>query len=255
MQIVEETIQREPLHFYTTVDANKRWLGSIFGGKTRNNRIDGMTVPFGTLRLDLTGRRQDEEYAFAQLAWTLEFVANNGGLGAKLQHGFGQIVVTTSLTQYTTHAEQDLKNRLGEFKSDKNNSAYPTRQRFFSNPRSIPTNNALLQAILRSEPVGSKPQHATYIPCVFDLRYKGDVVEGKQLGFRKWLASRKWKDKDICALLGETKARHDEDRSASQVYFGMPWRNQRGDYTLHVFGFAPPTLDVNEVDSTVKEYL
>lgn len=255
LQVAGENIRQEPLHFYTTLTANKQWLGSIFGGEKRNNRIDGITVPFGEVRLNLVGRGQDGEYAFSQLAWTLEFVAKYGGLGAKLQHGFGQIVVTTSLTQYTTHAEQDLKNRLGEFKSGKNNPTYPTRERFFSHPRNIPTNNALLRAILQSKLVGSKPQHATYIPCVFDLRYKGDVIEGKQLGFRQWLANKKWKDEEIRALLGETKARHDEERSASQIYFGMPWQTQRRGYILRVFGFVPSTLNTKKVNTEVKKYL
>jgi len=255
IQVVRTAIHQEPLHFYTTLDANKRWLGSIFGGEERKNQIDGMTVPFGELRLDFTGRGQDVEYAFAQQAWVLDFAAKYGGLGAKLQHGFGQIALATPLKQYTVNAERNLKERLSEFKSGTNNPAHPTRQRFFSYQRDIPSDHSLLGAILATKPIGTVPSRATYIPCVFDLRYKGDVVEGKQIGFRQWLSSQGWKEKDIRALMGETKARRDEERAASKIYFGMPWKNQQDFYTLRVFGFVPPTLDAQKIDAEVEAYL
>lgn len=254
LQVMKETTRQEPLHFYTTLDANKRWLGSIFGGEKRNYQIGGMTVPFGEVCLAWVGRGQDEKYAFAQLAWALDFAAKYGGLGAKLQHGFGQIALITSLTEYTVQAEQDLRNRLSKFKKEQNNLAHPTRQRFFSYSLSIPSKNPLLQAILQAKVVGSKPQHATYVPCAFDLRYKGDVVDGKKLGFRQWLISRGWRRDEVHALLGETKARRDEERLASRICFGMPWQNQ-GVYTLRVFGFVPPELDMKKVEAEVKRYL
>jgi len=248
LQVVEENIRQEPLHFFTTLGANQRWLGNIF-------RVNQATVPFGNFRLDFIGRGQDNEYAFSQLAWTLEYATKHGGLGAKLQHGFGQVELITDLTPYPPHAEQDLKNRLSTFKSGNNDLAYPSRQRFCSHLRKIPASNSLLQAILQAQRVGAAPSNVAYIPCAFDLRYKGDVVAEKQLGFRQWLDNSKWRGDEIRALLGETKARRDDQRSASRIYFGMPWNNHEGSYTLRVFGFLPPTLEAQKVDAAVKAYL
>ncbi len=254
LQIVEVQVTKIPLHFYTTLPANKRWLGSIFGGEKRNNRIDGMTVPFGKLRLDLVTRGQDDEYALGQFVWALEFAARNGGLGAKLQHGFGQVGLLTPLTQHTVVAEQKLKDRLREFRSHTNDPTYPTRQQFFSYQRMISAKHSVLTTILAAERIGSAPPASTFVPCVFDLRYKGEA-DGKQLGFRQWLVEQEWAKQDITALLGETRARRDEERAASRIYFGMPWQNKRGDYTLRVFGFVPPSLDTKKVNAEVKAYL
>lgn len=251
LQIVEESIRNNPLHFYTTLSDNRSWLRRIF-------MIDNTTVPFGKFRLDFVSRGQDEEYAFSQLAWTLEFSANKGGLGAKLQHGFGQVEIITHLAEHTLHAEQDLKKRLekGMFKSASNNPTYPSRQRFFSKEKMIPANDPILQAILQAEVVSSQPPGNTYyVPCAFDLRYKGENIAGKQLGFRQWLISEGWRREEIRTLMGESMARRDDERSASRVCFSMPWRNQERGYTLRVFGFVPPNLNPDRVKQEVREYL
>jgi CRISPR-associated protein Cmr1 len=247
LQVVEENIRQEPLHFFTTLEANQRWLGNIF-------RVNQATVPFGKFRLDFVGRGQDEEYTFAQLAWALEFATKYGGLGAKLQHGFGQIALASPMP-VTANAEQDLKNRFSTFKSGENNPAYPSRQRFFSHLRKVPASDPLLRAILQAQRVGSASSNAPYISCAIDLRYKGGVVTGKQPGFRQWLVNSGWKKDEIRALMGETKAQRDDQRSASRIYFSMPWKNHEGGYTLRVFGFLPPTLEVDKVNAEVKAYL
>ncbi len=255
LRVLQDDMRLVPLHFYTTLPANKRWLGSIFGGEKRNNQIDGMTVPFGQLRLEIVGRGVDEDYALSQVAWTLDFIAKFGGLGAKLQHGFGQIALSTPLTSYTTTAEQNLRAHLHDFKSGINIATFPTCQRFFSYPATIPATHPILQALLTAERVGRVPGETSFIPCAFDLRYKGGVLDDKQIGFRTWLSDRGWRKEDMRALLGETQAARDEDRTASRVYFGMPWRTQQGSYTLRVFGFVPPQLKVKGVSEQVKKYV
>ncbi len=250
-----------PLHFYTTLPSNERWLNNIFRGKSR--QIDEVKVPFGAVRLAFVTRGQDEEYALRQIAWVLEFAARQGGLGAKLQHGFGQVALLTSVAQYSATAKQELKKRLGEFKSEQNNPEYPkypTLQRFFSHLYPIAGDNPVLQAILAKGCIGKVPRsEVTFIPCAFDLRYKGGQVANKQLGFRQWLLDKKldkkWQRRDINALLGETQAQRDDKRQGSRVYFGMPWRNEQQGYMLRVFGFVPPEIDKGKVEEELNAYL
>ncbi|NLF01823.1 MAG: type III-B CRISPR module RAMP protein Cmr1 [Anaerolineales bacterium] len=252
----EDEIRRTPLHFYTTLPANKRWLGSIFGGEKRSNRIDGMEVPFGMLHLQIIGRGVDEDYALSQLAWTLSFAAQNGGLGARLQHGFGQVYIGEPLTETITQSEQALRNRLPLFAKGENKVAWSSRSSFFTDSFHIAANDDLLSAIIEaSNVIGKPPQNPTYVPCAFDLRYKGEKVLGKQLGFRAWLAEKGLRKQQINALLGETRARRDSDRSASRVCFGMPWLSEQHAYTLKVFGFAPPGIAVEQVKRQASEYI
>lgn len=249
LYIIEENVQRVPLHFYTTLDANKGWLNRIF-------KIPAATELFGQFRLDFVGRGLEEEYAFSQLAWTLEFTAKHGGLGAKLQHGFGQVELITDVTSYTSHAERDLRDRLDAFKSGSNNPDNPNRQQFISILKNISHTNPVLRAILNASIIGNVPQDAaSYLPCAFDLRYKGNMIAGKQLGFRQWLIRKGWRRDEIRKLMGETKARRDEDRSASRIFFSMPWRDHTETYNLRVFGFVPPALDFDNVNGCIREYL
>ena len=243
-------LDKIPLHFCTTLPANKRWLRDIF-------RIDGVTVPFGKIRLEITGRNQDEEYALNQLAWTIDFAAQYGGLGAKLQHGFGQVVLETNLRDRATKGEQAIKQRRTEFcQLPEKTKNLPSRARFFVFSFSVSANHPLLRSVLNANNlVGTAPRNAAFIPCVFDLRYKGDQLDGKQLGFRQWLLNKRWSKVQINALLGETRAQHDEERSASRLCMGMPWLDTEGKYAIKVFGFVPSTLSVEQVSSEIREYI
>jgi len=246
LQLVEEEIRNDPLHFYTTLSLNKGWLRRVF-------RFGNTTVPFGVLQLEIIGRGQEDEYAISQLSWAIQFAAQYGGLGAKLQHGFGQVALTDNPDN--GQAEQTLRKYMPEFREGRNNGLWPTCQRFFSISIPIPDKHPLIKAILAGNPIGSVPSSLAYIPCAFDFRYRGGVVRGRQLGFRKWLIDREWSAKDISSLLGETKAKRDEERAGSRVFFGMPWRNSDGDYILKVFGFVPHNIELQKVKENINEYM
>lgn len=250
LQVLEGGIRQESLHFYTTLQANTGWLARIFGG---DKRIDGMTVPFGEIQSVMVGRGQEDEYAISQLAWATQLAAQRGGLGAKLQHGFGQIVLMANLD--TAQSEEILKEHLPEFRQGQNDSLWPSTRDFLSDDFPISEDHPLIHAILSGTRIGTAPPNTTYVSCVFDLRYKGNVVEGKQLGFRQWLINQRWNARDISALLGETRARRDEERAGSRIFFGMPWRHEQGGYRLRIFGFAPPTIELQKVRGEVKAYV
>jgi len=257
LRVIDKSLDRVPLHFYTTLSANKRWLGSIFGGERRNNRVDGITVPHGKLRLEIIGRGQDEEYALNQLAWAVEFAARHGGIGAKLQHGFGQVALETNLHDKAAKGEQAINQRHAEFYQPREKREdLPSRTRFFVHSFRVSPSHPLFRSILDAKNlIGIPPKNATYIPCVFDLRYKGEQIDGKQLGFRQWLLNKRWSKTQINALLGETQARRDEERSASRLCVGMPWLDNQGKYSIKFFGFAPPLLATDQVSSEIRAYV
>ena len=237
------------VRFVTSLGANKGWLGRIFPATE-------MWLPYGDLDLSVFTRGEDDAYAIQQIAWTIATVAGQGGLGAKLQHGFGQIRLLSQLDEYTASAESCLRASLGEFLNPQkgNEPEWPTFSRFFSRTYHIPGDWRFLQRMVDSRG-RSGAETARFIPCVFDLRYRGVELGNAQLGFRQWLKTSDWPRKNIVALLGETRPRSDDDRSASRLLMGMPWRHEAGYYVLRVYGFLPVGLGIERLAGALDEYM
>jgi hypothetical protein len=115
----------------------------------------------------------------------------------------------------------------------------------------------------------NKQDETAYLPCAFDLRYKGDG----NLGLRRWLREEKgWVESDDPSQLGpldrllgprsrwqNRQGRYvsiqDELRTASRVCFGMPVQG-KDSYRLAIFGFAPPDLlSVEDLCDLCQEYM
>jgi CRISPR-associated protein Cmr1 len=238
-----------PVRFVTSLGANRRWLGQIFPATE-------MSLPYGNLDLSVVTRGEDDAYAIRQIAWTIATVAKHGGLGAKLQHGFGQIRLLSRLDEYTAAAESSLRASLDEFLNPEegNDPTWPTFSRFFSRTYHIPGDGRFLALMLGNRRrLGAETDR--FIPCVFDLRYRGSELGNAQLGFRQWLKTQGWRSDDIVALLGETRPQSDRDRSASRLLMGMPWRHGAGHYVLRVYGFLPVGLEVGCLTGTLDAYM
>lgn len=253
VRVIEDSIRQEPLHFYTTLPMNRGWLQRLF-------KMDKTTtVPFGAFRLILTGRGVCEDYALRQFCWALAVAAKHGGLGAKLQHGFGQVALLTDLSDRSASGENELKQRLerGDFRPTGKREDWPDSSRLFWQTYHLPTEDRVLGKICdgrnrvgRTEGSG----RPAYLPCVFDLRYKGEI-EDKQLGFRQWLINREWSREQIADLMGETQARRDEERRASRLCMSMPWLDGERGYVIKVFGFAPPNLEIDRITTELDAYM
>lgn len=263
-----------PLHFRTTLPMNKGWLTRVFGGQKQS--IDSIKVPYGRLTFQLVCRRYDDAYTKGQFALVLHLAAAYGGLGARLQHGFGQILfpdelnhisLTDGLQQFQAIIQQgflrstgpaadtpfDLKNFVG--------LTYEFPQVQFS-------------AFTRGNShVGSpqKEQETKYLPCVFDLRYKGQG----NWGMRQWLKQKGWKESSNPHKLGELdlllgprsqwgrgnqQQQIKEDlRTAGRMFFSMPYQKE-GKYALRIWAFWPPELydrlpAPDSLMSLCKEYI
>lgn len=271
-------VPRTPLHFRTTLEINKNWLGRIFHGKEElGYAIDDLRACYGDTEFQLAFRGHDVSYAQVQLALLLRWVEAYGGLGAKLQHGFGQVgdlKLPSEIAQTTIESGlQALADKLDASDWRRKGPSVDTPYslaNFFHLAYALPA-SALHRFTQPDAHFGSPKKQAelNYLPCAFDLRYKG---EGN-LGLRRWLREEKgWAESDdptqlgpLDRLMGPRSQWKDESgrfvsiqddlRTASRVCFGMPVRIDNG-YQLAVFGFAPPDiLSVEDLIDLCEEYM
>lgn len=261
------------LHFRSSVYANRNWLQSIFGGENKN--IDNIQVPYGDLSFQIIFRNHDIEYAQGQFLLALHFAAQYGGLGARLQHGFGQIapIISNDNQAIIKNELAKLTNRLhlNDLRASGPSIETPYNLgNFVTLTYEIPA-QSLSTFMTKSAHVGNsqKRNEVNYIPCALDLRYKGP----NNWGMRYWLKNKKgWRESDredhlgpLDRLMGprsqwkvrgETKMIEDKLRTASRLSFSMPYRVDGDNYHLRVFGFAPPDLlTPEELKSLATEYM
>ncbi|PWH19141.1 MAG: type III-B CRISPR module RAMP protein Cmr1 [Anaerolineae bacterium] len=258
-----------PLHFRTTLKMNQGWLNRVFGGDNQN--IDSLQVPYGTLTFQLIPRRCDAEYARSQIALILRVAAEYGGIGARLQHGFGQFVFPPELGDISLESGlEQLKTKIrGRFLR----SSGPTVDTPYNMSNFVSMTFEIQKNALRNF-MQEKNHEESYIPCAFDLRYKGSG----NFGMRKWLKGKGWKEtknpnalEELDWLLGprsqwgsgrNRSSIDDELRTASRVFFGMPYQKPtaQGIYILRIWAFLPDEIrhklpDVQALKNLIEEYM
>jgi CRISPR-associated protein Cmr1 len=239
------------LHFCTTLAMNKSWLERVFAGNAEG--IGSARVPYGDVKVEFSTRGQDEDYTRGQFALVLRLAAEYGGLGARLQHGFGQVSLglPPELQVHLPDGIRQLTETFQELRRSETGIDTPFNLQNFVGMTYRVSASALSEFANTKFVAGKSPMSANYLPCVFDLRYKGS---GKW-GMRKWLKEQGWGEsndpgtlEDLDLLLGprsqwgpkkkETKI--DESlRTGSRIFFGMPYREKVGDgnYTLRIWAF------------------
>lgn len=275
-QLRAVNIPMTPLHFRTTLKMNANWLARVFGGEKGN--IDLVQVPYGDLRFLLTTRRYDDEYARSQFALVLRIAAKYGGIGARMQHGFGQFVFPSELNSISLTdglAQLTAKIQARALRSDGPPVDTPfDLTNFVALSYHIPKSGLSVFVQERSH-VGSaqKKGEARYLPCVFDLRYKGSG----NWGMRQWLKKEKgWQESDDPGELGELdlllgprsqwgpkggEKKIDEDlRTASRIFFSMPYSQDENTYVLRIWAFLVPELKdklptVSDLGNLCSEYM
>ncbi len=259
-----------PLHFRTSVKMNKSWLKRIFGGETQN--IDKLNVFYGEVTFKFVLEGNDKDYIRSQLIMLFDFISKYSGLGAKLQHGFGQIQLLKQESANDDTAIKELSNKIqaNEFSEGENVNTPYNLENFVGLDYDLKPSS--LEKFMKSDShIGDnvKIQENRYIPCAFDLRYKGS---GK-FGMRKWLKEEKeWSESDDPKQLGQLDkllgprsqwktggytVKIDEDkRTASRLCFGMHYKLDNGNYRLRIFGFAPSDiLSPDDLKTLCEEYI
>jgi hypothetical protein len=266
-------IPTTPLHFRTTIRMNAGWLKRIFGGQNQN--IDSINVPHGTLVFSWIPRRYHEEYAKSQIALVLHLAADYGGLGARLQHGFGQILYPNELSDI--NFADGLHQLRGVLQQGYLRSSGPALDAF--DLRNFIGLKYELQPAKLSDfkdkktHVGNpqKKGEEKYLPCVFDLRYKGS----RKWGLRQWLKQKGWKETNVPDKLeeldvllgprsqwggGNPQAQIKEElRTAGRIFFSMPYL-QNGKYILKIWAFWTSELsqklsDPQSLLQLIEEYM
>ena len=237
-----------PLHFRTSDTTNESWIKQIFGGESQD--IDNLKVFYGNMTLKFITTGGDADYVHSQLITLFNFISKYGGLGAKLQHGFGQIRVlepeSSSDDTVIKNGLKELSNKIqtNEFSERKEVNTPYNLKNFVSLDYDLKRDS--LEKFMREDShIGNKAniQEDKYIPCAFDIRYKGKG----NFGMRNWLENKKnWEHKNVNILMGVSQKKRenltDKDRTASRLYFGMPYKLGNDNYRLRIFGFAPPDI-------------
>jgi len=276
-QIRAERVPTTSLHFVTTLRMNRGWLEQLFAGTSGN--LGSAQVPFGRLELKFCARGRDELYGRGQVGLLLSLAAKYGGIGARLQHGFGQVDPEMPADMKSDGAFTALKAKLKAGTSRRSSGEFNSR-----NPFNFQNLITLVYTIPEGELTdfstsrliaGTKPPAATYLPCAFDLRYKGSG----RWGMRRWLKEQQgWKESDDTGKLEELdqllgprsqwgrKAdvrKIDENlRTASRVFFSMPYKKnvEDQDYELRVWAFWSRNLSnrlkaPDDLSNLCQEYM
>lgn len=234
------------------------WLWRIFGGEelggTRHGRGAAVTFTFGVqalwggqAMLRIVPLGSDAGDTLARIAFLLDTVARWGALGAKPQHGFGQIQITGGLGP--TSVERGQKLIAVEIQRDEKQSPPPADffnlGSFFSHNYQLSQTGRYLEGLRE---IGTPPRGFDYrqhfIPCAFDIRYKSRskdfrTGEGENFGMRPWFRQ-KWGTGIAHRLFGRSDARRDEDRSAGRIHISHLY--QQESWHLKVWGHVPSNL-------------
>lgn len=280
-----------PLHFRTTVGMHRNWLGRVFQGEEiliqrdgkerKEYRLNSNVWYWPDVReaLMVGYRGHETEYTRTQLEGLLSFVGELGFLGAKPQHGFGQIAPAELGTGWRDAFRRLHQRFLPEPtapSSEATGTPFRLDRAIFL---SLDVPRADLQSFVDSKShygPHSSSGEAGYLPCAFDLRYRGRLrVKGQErdIGFRRWLENRlfgagptKVQRKDLDPLLGAADRKgypiSDDERQSSRVFFGMPVlkKGTAGNtYSLRIVGFLPDGFayckSVDDLAKLIRDYV
>ncbi len=261
------SMETVPLFFRHLSKANDRWMDLMFKGE-----LSRQQALWGKSYVEIEDRRIDVAYALQQAKLVMFFVVHCAGIGARTQHGFGQVFFTPKIEDLDflfSAGVRELKQYIDDdkFKAGTNLQNAPDLSRFVYLKAKVPSNNQIIQYYTRVTP-HPKPEkydidRLQYLPCAFELRYqapefferkdgsRGDLRKFKAnfslIGFRHWIKTHSfgnWSGRELTDLLGRVPRSNersipDEERQGSQVSFAMPYRIKTDEYVFKVFGFSP----------------
>jgi CRISPR-associated protein Cmr1 len=289
-------MQALPLFFVSHQQAyigNANWLYRMFGGSdlgsSKEKRGRDMKFQFGVQMLWSDGfsltvlpRFSDSVDTINMLAYLFSVISRCGSLGAKGQNGFG-IVKLSAIEGISKDAIERGRKMLIEL-ADKSKETFRNQRAAYEQNRSKGKhgNPGLLfdlqDCFVRNyeikdpapyQGVGrviGTPQNKLYpsrlIPIAFDIRYKSSsknpfTGQGRDFGLRPFLKNR-FDSETINLLLGETRPRNVNARSASRIYVSHLFRELPTEkYKLRIGGSVPPAIgiSISEVVTAIDEFI
>jgi CRISPR type III-B/RAMP module RAMP protein Cmr1 len=268
-RLIADRLNQQRLGFTTSnrvYSANSFWLWQTYGGeatggtKRRDRNVTdyqfGVNQLWGeALRLRVSYAEADRDHIVPALTFLLFFLARYGGLGAKIQNGFG-------LFELDSKANHQGNIALGkEFITREAQGSKSLR--FKTDPRALNIRNFFsyefalkdferFRTNLRN--IGSQTT-GNFNPCAFDLRYKYRLE--RPSGLRDQIKFSKGKGV-ANEMLGNSQARSDDERWASKVFVGHPYSDGRGAWFLRVYGYIPPLkalgLDYAQMTTLIRDF-
>lgn len=242
------------------------WLWRVFGGEelggARKGRGAAATFRFGvqalwseqaTLRIVPLG--SDARGTLARVAFLLDTTVRWGALGAKPQHGFGQVKITDGLDRELVEEGKMLLAADAPSRPRPSAPGFFTLDHFFSHTYRLAQPEPYLGV---GREIGTPPSRFDYrqhfIPCAFDIRYKSRSKDfrtgrGNDFGMRPWFRE-KWGKEVAHRLFGRSDARRDEDRAAGRIFVSHLYRKESdGRWHLKAWGHVPSNLRTNRGNS------
>jgi CRISPR-associated protein Cmr1 len=257
------------------------WLIRIFDGRkdTRTDHQGRRQTSFSfnnhslwsdqlTLTFTLLHTHQPEEDK-CLLAYLLYLVVTYGGLGAKVQNGFGQVKICRWEGAWPDRAVErgrEITQSMSRRGSINGDGAF-NLARFFSHTYELASIHPYDReaAIIGQLPPGFRYSEY-FIPCAFDIRYKSSsknpfTGKGANFGMRPFFRNR-FGQGATNLLLGESRPRRDEDRAGSRINVSHLYRDE-GRWRLKIWGHLPADLadkhsrriDVSEIAQAVDDFI
>lgn len=244
------------------------WLWRVFGGEdlggTKEGRGAAVKFTFGVQALwgeqallrviPLSSAAAETR---TRVAFLLDTMARWGALGAKPQHGFGQIEITDGpdlvlIQQGCKLVADDVLADNARRESSPSPPAFFNLRHFFSHTYQLAQPEPYRDT---GQAIGKPPHGFNYrehfIPCAFDIRYKSRSVDfrthqGTDFGMRPWFRE-KWGKQVAHRLFGRSDARRDEERAAGRIFASHLYRIKHdAPWQLKVWGHVPSDLRDDE---------
>ncbi|MBT0160423.1 type III-B CRISPR module RAMP protein Cmr1 [Candidatus Bathyarchaeota archaeon A05DMB-2] len=220
-------LETSPLFLVTSSKINQGWLKRIF--EKQHNAL------FGQASLKITADDKDNEDV---LLATLSLISKYGGLGAKTQHGFGQFLIENLDTKRVENGLSTIRSSISE-KTE--NASKPSLSNFFISKFKIDENSVIVDYYLTNPlTIGtSSSGYGKYIPCSFDIRYKGEI-QGRSFGLRNYFREI-YGTQVTERIFGYGKG---ESRQGSKLFVSHLYKENNFDkfYYFKVWGFISPKL-------------
>lgn len=235
------------------------WLWRMFGGEelggSKKGRGAAVSFDFGVqalwgeeVTLRITPYGDDADATLARLAFLLDIVARRGALGAKPQHGFGQIDIIKGLDPaLVVRGKQLLIAGAGKNSNDGADGFFSLASFFSHHYQLKDIDRYFNQLRLIGSPPSGFDYRQHYMPSAFDIRYKSRsrdfrTGQGQDFGLRPWFRER-WGKQVAHVLFGRSDARRDDERSAGRIFVSHPFRAQaNGPWRLKIWGHVPSNL-------------
>ncbi len=282
-QLQVSGLEPRPLFFEASpgvYQAAGNWLWRIFGSESTRGRREkrGAEVSFTFGVETLYGKSAafhivpgltNSFEVLARMAFLLDTATRYGGLGAKTQNGFGQVLIEPVLDAVMVGRGRELI-RADVDKSGKTADTPDTLfslSNFFSRTYRLVSTESYVNSLRR---IGgnSGVNDDSFRACAFDIRYKSRqqnpfTKRGRDFGMRPWCRER-WDKRVADALFGTTRVSSDADRRAGRIGVSHLFRyTPGGPFHLKVWGDVPPGIwqrtgnhpSLDEVVAGVDEFI